>query len=188
MITCFQVRKHINGLVQDYSISIVNALEILHPCTKPSICWCDDIYSPRHGCGFQPQSPMLFNTFEAGTKWPLISRQYFQMNFRLKLVPNGPVNKIPALVPIMAWRRPGAKSLYEPSMVILPTHIFVTRPQWVNEMDIIFHFPAYRSQGPIMHHTIDCDVISRNKTMYALLWRPLYALTWLLFWYIYIME
>ena len=105
--------------------------------------------------------------------------------FRLKLVPKGLVNNIPALAPIMAWRRPGAKPLSEPKFVILPTHIFVTRPQWVNEMDIIFHFPAYRSQGPTMHHTIDCDVISRNKAMYALLWRPLYALTWLLFWYIY---
>ena len=30
---------HFDGLVQDCSISIANALEILHSCTKPSI-WC----------------------------------------------------------------------------------------------------------------------------------------------------
>ena len=33
---------------------------------------------------------------------------------------------------IMTWRRPGDKPLSEPMMVWLPTHICVTRPQWVN--------------------------------------------------------
>ena len=41
------------------------------------------------------------------------------------------VNNIPALVQIMAWHRPGDKPLSEPMMVRLPTHICVTRPQWV---------------------------------------------------------
>ena len=50
----------------------------------------------------------------------------------LKLVPRGPINNIPALVQIMAWRRLGDKPLFEPMMVSLPTHICVTRPQWVN--------------------------------------------------------
>ena len=50
----------------------------------------------------------------------------------LKFVPKGPINNIPALVQIMAWRRPGDKPLSEPMMVNLPTHICVTRPQWVN--------------------------------------------------------
>ena len=31
----------------------------------------------------------------------------------------------------MAWRRPGDKPLSKPMMVSLPTHICVTRPQWV---------------------------------------------------------
>ena len=31
----------------------------------------------------------------------------------------------------MAWRRPGDKPLSEPIVVRLPTHICVTRPQWV---------------------------------------------------------
>ena len=46
----------------------------------------------------------------------------------------GPINNIPALVQIMVWRRPGDKPLFEPLMVSLPTHICVTRPQWVNAM------------------------------------------------------
>ena len=50
----------------------------------------------------------------------------------LKFVPTGPINNIPALVQIMAWCRPGDKPLSEPMLVSLPTHICVTRPQWVN--------------------------------------------------------
>ena len=49
----------------------------------------------------------------------------------LKFVPKGPINNIPALVQIMAWRRSGDKPLSEPMMVSLLTHICVTRPQWV---------------------------------------------------------
>ena len=50
----------------------------------------------------------------------------------LKVVPKGLINNIPALVKIMAWRRPGGKPLSEPVVVNLMTHICVTRPQWVN--------------------------------------------------------
>ena len=50
----------------------------------------------------------------------------------LKFVPKGPINNIPALVQILAWRRPGDKPLFEPMLVRLPTHICVTRLQWVN--------------------------------------------------------
>ena len=49
----------------------------------------------------------------------------------LKLVPEGPINDIPALVHIMALRRPADKPLSEPMIVRLPTHICVTLPQWV---------------------------------------------------------
>ena len=50
----------------------------------------------------------------------------------LKFVPKVPINSIPALVQIMAWRRPGGKPLFEPMMVSLLMHICVTRSQWVN--------------------------------------------------------
>ena len=49
----------------------------------------------------------------------------------LKLISKGPINNIPALVQIMAWRRPGDKPLSEPMMIISLTHMCVTRPQWV---------------------------------------------------------
>ena len=50
----------------------------------------------------------------------------------LKFVPKGPINNNPALVQVMAWRRPGDKPLSEPMMVRLQMHICVTRPRWVN--------------------------------------------------------
>ena len=49
----------------------------------------------------------------------------------LKFVPKGPINKIPALVQIMAWRRSGDNPLSEPMMVKLLTHMCVTWPQYV---------------------------------------------------------
>ena len=57
---------------------------------------------------------------------------WIPIKISLKFVPKGPFNDIPALVQIMAWRRPGDKPLSEPMLVSLPTHICVTRPQWVN--------------------------------------------------------
>ena len=63
----------------------------------------------------------------------------------LKFVSKGPIDNIPALFQIMAWRRPGDKPLSEPMMVILPTHICVTRPQWVNASQAT-HDPYTKSQ------------------------------------------
>ena len=52
----------------------------------------------------------------------------------LKFVSKDPINYIPSSAQIMAWCRPGDKPLSEPMMVRLPTHICVTRPQWVNTL------------------------------------------------------
>ena len=60
----------------------------------------------------------------------------------LKFVPKGPINNIPAMVQIMAWRRPGDKPLSEPMMVSLLTHICVTRPQWFNMCSTWSHLRA----------------------------------------------
>ena len=71
----------------------------------------------------------------------------------LKFVPKGPINNIPALVQIMAWRRSGDKPLSESMMVRLLKHICVTRPQWVNykgfilETDYIYALQQYLAYG-----------------------------------------
>ena len=55
------------------------------------------------------------------------------LKISLKFVPKVRINNIPALVQIMAWRRPGDKPLSEPMMISLLTHIYVIRPQWVKD-------------------------------------------------------
>ena len=86
----------------------------------------------------------------AETKWPPFPDDIFKCIFlnenvsisikiSLKFAPEGRINNIPALVQIMAWRRPGDKPLSEPMMVSLLTHVCVTRPQWVKG---IFQIPV----------------------------------------------
>ena len=58
---------------------------------------------------------------------------WISIKISLNFVPKDRINNIPALVQIMAWRRPGDKPLSELMMVSLLTHICVTRPQWVND-------------------------------------------------------
>ena len=66
-------------------------------------------------------------------KWIfLYENLWIPIEISLKFVPRGPSYNIPALVQIMAWRRPGDKPLSEPMIISLLTHICVTRPQWVN--------------------------------------------------------
>ena len=44
----------------------------------------------------------------------LKENDWIVIEISLKFVPKGPINNIPALVQIMAWRRPGNKPLSEP--------------------------------------------------------------------------
>ena len=59
---------------------------------------------------------------------------WISIRISLKFVSRVPIDNKPALVQIMAWRRPGDKPLSEPMMTSLPMHICVTRPQWVNSL------------------------------------------------------
>ena len=71
-------------------------------------------------------------------KWIFLNENvYIPIKISLKFVPQGPINNIPELVQIMAWRRPGDKPLSGPMMVRLLTHICVTRPQWVKLMKYV---------------------------------------------------
>ena len=104
----------------DWPIAISACIKSVRPCNG-CMCW----------------------HIEAETKWPPLSIRHFQMHFlnenmwilimiSLNFVPEGPINSIPGLVQIMAWRRTGDKPLSETIMVISPTHICVTQPQCVN--------------------------------------------------------
>ena len=78
----------------------------------------------------------------------------------MKFVPKGPINNIPA-VQVIAWRRQGNKPLSEPVVVRLPTHICVTRPQWVNPsvyhkeyFKLLCHFSAKMIQNAHVFYTL----------------------------------
>ena len=73
---------------------------------------------------------------------------WISIKIPVKFVHKGPINNIPALFQIMAWRRPGDKPLSEKMMVTLLTHICVTRPQWVEKQK---ETPKTRFQIILLH-------------------------------------
>ena len=102
--------------------------------------WIYEICAPRH----QASMSYTVNTLgprQDGRNSPddifkcifLNENVWILIEISLKFVSKGPINNIPALVQIMAWRRPGDKPLSEPKMVRMSTNICVTRPQWVKD-------------------------------------------------------
>ena len=92
-------------------------------------------WNMHNACGFNSLRPRQNGQHFAGDIFKCIflnKNVWIPIEISLKLVPKGPINNIPALVKIMAWRRPGNKPLSEPMMVNLPTHICISQPQWVN--------------------------------------------------------
>ena len=87
------------------------------------------------------------------------------IKFSLKFVPKAPINNIPALVQITAWRRPSDKPLSEPMMVSLPTHICVTRPQWFN-IDWFISL-AQNTGGKLLSVTTVCKFPDMNHQTLA---------------------
>ena len=57
------------------------------------------------------------------------------------------INNIPVFVQIMSWCRAGDKPLSETIMVRFPTHICVTRPQWVKTRAKGWHFARVNMNG-----------------------------------------
>ena len=120
---------------------------LLRSCTKPSIleCWpLTRMIIVGSDNGLVLNRSQAINTLrqrQNGRHFAddTLKRIFLNENVRisikisLKFVPKCPINYISALVQIMAWRRPGDKPLSEPMMVRLPTHICLTRPQWVNQ-------------------------------------------------------
>ena len=109
-----------------------------------------------------PELNYVFNTLrprQDGCHFPddifklifLNENVWIAVKISLKFVPRCPINNIPAMVQIMAWRRPGDKPLSEPMMVSLPTHLCVTWPQWVKPPMVPLKFlmkTSYRARSP----------------------------------------
>ena len=75
----------------------------------------------------------------------------------------------------MAWRRSGDKPLSEPMMVSLPTHICVTRPQWVNSSDKLGLWYGWHTYGVTCNVNAD-PLLTFN---WGLAKRPLKTRTWI---------
>ena len=58
----------------------------------------------------------------------------------------------------MAWRRPGDKPLSETMMVSSPTHICVTRPQWVNVIWAVQEI-RYGTQSALYRVSENCNIL-----------------------------
>ena len=102
-----------------------------------------------------------------------IFRHHFQMHFLnenvsisntilMKYVPYGVIDNDLSLVQIMTWRRTGDKPLSEPMMVKLPTHICVSRCQWVSRCE--------KTNPPITMKPTGCWPLSNNVYPKAVTW------------------
>ena len=79
-------------------------------------------------------------------KWIFLNwNELISVKISLKFIPKGQINSIPALVQIMAWHRPGDKSLSEPMMIISLMHISITQPQWVKEWVLVTFQSKYKN-------------------------------------------
>ena len=92
---------------------------------------------------------------------------WISIKMSLKFGPQGPINNIPALVQIMAWRRSGDKPLSEPIVVSLQTHVCVTWPQciyslWLNKKHQASNFHKFSQnvmRARLPWHVQNCDLI-----------------------------
>ena len=98
--------------------------------------WCYHIEAETNGRHFPDDISKCI--FLNETVW-------ISIKISLKFVPNGLFDNIPALGQIMACCWPGDKPLSEPMMESLPTHMCVTRPQWVKWTAHVFlpRFPLW---------------------------------------------
>ena len=87
--------------------------------------------------------PTFWNIFFNENVWNDDSNS---LNFVAKV----PINNIPALMKVMAWRRPGDKPISETIMVRIMTYICVTWPQWVTGKN----YNQYCLKGGKLLHTM----------------------------------
>ena len=104
-------------------------------------------------------------------KWTFLNEDiWISLNMSLKFVPRAPpINNIPSLVQIMAWRLPGDKPLSEPMMVSLLTPICVTRPQWVNDPQGI------TIQLLIYYNDVIMDMMASQITSLTIVYSAVYS-------------
>ena len=84
-------------------------------------------------------------------KWIFFSENvWISINISLMCAPRDPNNNIPTLVQAMTWRRQAI--IWINIMIRLPTHICVTRPQWVKPN--LFGWPTGNHVMSIIKHLL----------------------------------
>ena len=99
---------------------------------------------------------------------------WLSIKISLRFVTEVRINNIPVLVQIMVWRRSGDMPLSGSVMVSLPTHICVTRPQWIkhmcrDKMTVILH-PTFSMSSSMLklwycgsNVIVDCYLWSNHQ-------------------------
>ena len=117
-------------------------------------CWCVDGWSYDWHV-------------EAEANLPTFRRRHFQMHedawipleIPLQFVSKFQSNNIPALVQIMAWRRPDDKPLSEPMMFSLLTHVCVTRHTLTTHL-----LPTKHTHWPKIHDMFNFTTTQSDET------------------------
>ena len=116
----------------------VDVNELRKKCATECIYWWQfGIEFKKRMCGFSPRNNIYYknvlwfdcviNTLSPGQNghyftdifkcFFLKENVWISIKISRKFVPKGPINNIPALVQMMAWRRPGDKPLPEPMVL-----------------------------------------------------------------------
>ena len=114
----------------DVILGTMSSQPASHLFTQPFIQIKENIKAPRHWPLWSVNSPQkgpvqhwgrdkMANTSQT-TLWIAFFNEIIgiSITISLKFVPMGPINNIPALNQIMAWRRPGDKPLFKQMLVI----------------------------------------------------------------------
>ena len=136
----FKIEKNLLAKVQSFIASIgyddglvPNRQQAIVWTNGGLVCWCVSLgLSELTHWGQDEIDAILANKF----KYIFLNENgripiWISLKF---VVPRSSIDNKPALVQIMAWRRPGDKPLSEPMMIVLLTHMCVTRPQWVKSI------------------------------------------------------
>ena len=120
-----------NLAIREHIVHHCQSVRAIHLSWIP-LTIVDALMLMLHHCAVNPLRPRRNRRHFADDIFKCILLNEYELiwiKISLKFIPKGPINNIPALVQIMAWRRPGNKPLSEPMMIISLTHICVTRPQ-----------------------------------------------------------
>ena len=136
----------------------------------PFSSWRHDMETPSALLTYWSRGKMAAiskTTFSHAFSW--IKMYEYEIHISLQFVPEGQINYVLALVPIMAWHRPGDTPFSESMVVNLPTHICVTRSQWDN-LPIGRGLPAQMSSHVVFDGFIVVNIVRVEKKSWNDLW------------------